>query len=298
VNISSINDLSGSSDLYLDISKLVEGLTYEKVALVTSADASLTKANTGFAKFYLKDLNANVVTAYLFDVENFAFCGVKLSGFKNRPVILKFVVQHFNGGLSLVVDREYGIKVYDGEFDRGRFIGKYDIDEGMVKSMASRCFGSKWEFPVEYRVRAFSNIGQGRVGAFGKLVELSLHQLNGYLSLSGVVEKDLLGVFFVATEFYFRILEAREVYGFLEGVKSLEIISSLNQYDYWDSEMKAIVIDTVMPLAGLGKPKHLYSHLIHNAVQMSADAMNLILANNRMIVGASSNIGGVLLSKY
>lgn len=288
----------GKDDIFLDVSGLVDGLTYEKVALVVSANAGVARDSSGFARFYLKDINSNVVCARLFNVKDFSACGTVLAGFKNRPVKLRFLAQRFNGSMSLIVDGDYGIKVYEGEFDRSRFVGRYQFDSDYVEHTAVR-FGlpDNWKLPVEYKVASFQEIGQGRVGAFAKMVELCTRQLSGYPDLDGVDGKELFQAFFVTVECYYRLLKVKEVYGVLNDVKAFEVISGINTMDY-DKELKAIVLDSVRPLAEFGSPKHLYSHLINGAVSSAVANLGLVLCNNQLIIGATAKTGGVLLSKF
>ena len=62
---------------YLRFSDLVEGMAYSKIAYVLNSNAGISKTNSGFAKFFLKDVDANVLSAYLFDVKDFVFSGLK-----------------------------------------------------------------------------------------------------------------------------------------------------------------------------------------------------------------------------
>lgn len=298
MKINQIGDVANTNDIFLDVSKLVEGLIYERVALVISANAGTTKTNSGFARFYLKDINSNVVCARLFDVKDFVSCGINLAEFKNRPVKLRFIAQGFNGGLSLIVDGEYGIKSYDGDFDRSKFIGSYSFNSDVIELFARDCgMPADWTLPVEYKVASFQEIGQGRVGAFAKMVEICSRCLSGYLALDGVDRDELAQAFFVTIECYYRLLKAKEVYGFLEDIKAFDIVSGIDTMSY-NKELKAIVLDCVRPLAGFGHPKHLFSHLINNSINNAIANLDLVLCNNQLIVGASTKIGGVSLSKF
>lgn len=298
MEIRRVDSLANQDEVFLDASKLVEGIVYERVALVVDANAGLTRFNSGFTRFFLKDVNANVVCARLFDVKDFETCGIKLAEFRNKPVKLKFYAQKYNGNMSLVVDGDYGIKVYTGIFDRARFIGKYDFNVDAIVSLANWCFGgSGWKFPVEYGMASFTEIGQGRVGAFAKVMEMSFATLSGCLQLQGVNGKELIRVAFTVFECYYRLLKAKETYGFLEEVKAFDILIGIDGMDI-DRELRAVIVNCVKPLANFGHATHLYSHLINSAVNNAVFTLELVLQNNSLIVGATTEVGGMPLSKF
>ena len=69
---------------YLDISKLKEFEQITTIAYVHDVSVGRTKMESGFVKLFLKDCNSNVVSAILFDVENFVFSGINIMQFKQE----------------------------------------------------------------------------------------------------------------------------------------------------------------------------------------------------------------------
>lgn len=282
---------------YLDITELQEGLTYDRVALVTSADPGLTKQNSGFARFFLKDVNSNVVCARLFDVRDFATCGVQLTSFRNKPVKLKFIAQEFNGSMSLIIDGSEGISLWDGEFDTAKFVGRINYDLTNILAVGKSIFGDDWVPNPEWETASIDSIGQGRVGAFMRVFDMSLAKLMGFTGISGVQTKDLMKTFYVAIEALFNAKKNINRYGVLEPVKSFDHLVFLNQ-KYNSDELRGVLLDTVKSIMGLGKPTHLYSHLVLRAINGSINDLELVLRNNAMVLGTSTIVGGVSLSKF
>jgi hypothetical protein len=298
MNLEEMNGVNGENQAdYLDITQLVEGKVYTKIALVTSATPGTTKQQSGFAKFYLKDVNSNIVCARLFDVKDFAFCGIKLSSFKNRPVRLKFVAQEFNGSLSLVIDGAFGIEAYNGAFDYSRFIGKMEYGDEEIVQTGKIIFGDDWSLNPEWGTASLDNIGQGRVGAFMKVFELAFATISGYYNISGIDSKCLAKVLFTTMETLFVTKRNSNVYGVLESTKNFDYLTSINAKWMGDS-LRGVIMDASKAMAGISKPSHIYSHLVLSAINSAITNVNLILVNNSMVLGTSSYVGGVSLSKF
>lgn len=284
-------------DNYLRLSELVEGVVYERVALVTSTSAGLAKTNTGFVKFFLKDIDANVVVAFLFDVAQFTFAGLQLAAFKGKPVILRFVPQIYNGKISLIIDAEYGIKEWTGDFDRKQFIGEIKFNEKIINKFGQSVFGSDWELPIEYTTISIDSIAGGKSGGLCKVLELVILQLKGYQSLVLDEWKLLCRSTLIAFDVLFSCERARQNAGVLEDVKIFDIILiAINKYR--EDPYYGVLLDVTRAISGEAPPKHLISHLIVDSVNQAKNSINLISTYNSMIVGATTDVGGALLSKF
>ena len=121
----------------LDMQHIPEMTTVERIAYVYDVSLGVSKLEDGFVKFFLKDCNAAVTTAVMFNVEKFFESGMKASAFKGKPIRFKCMAQEFNGRLSLVIDGNYGVSIYDGPFEYERFIGKLDSDVVSVQDTAA-----------------------------------------------------------------------------------------------------------------------------------------------------------------
>ena len=283
---------------YLRFSDLVEGMAYSKIAYVLNSNAGISKTNSGFAKFFLKDVDANVLSAYLFDVKDFVFSGLKISQFKGKAVRVNFVPQVFNGGYSLIIDGKTGIQEYTGEFDRKRFVGEIKYSTHTVMELGALVFGKEWELPPEYRAGIFVDIGHGRAGAFLKMAEIAADTLVAY---NTVFNKDdfivLLKVFFAVLETEYKVLTCKQNSELLEDVSIFSVFESLNK-KYREDVHFNIILDAVKCVCGYGGGKSIYSHLVTGAVRQAKSGVDLVLVNNSLIVGAVAKTGGVDLLKY
>lgn len=287
----------GNSNDFLDITQLLEGNIYEKVALVTSASAGLTKQMSGFAKFFLKDIHSNVICARLFDVEDFNICGLKLTAFKNKPVKIKFVVQMFNGSPSLIIDGSYGVQEYTGAFDYGQFIGTMDYDDTIITALGKRIFGDSWELNPAYKVESFDTVGQGRVGAFMKVFDIAMSTLAGYANIDGIDYAGvLLPVAFEAMECLFYREKNRNTFGVLDNIKNFDYLMNMNS-KYHMTDLQVPVIDTLRVIMETAKPSNIYSHLVTSSINNALTNINLVLVNNSLSIGSFTNVGGAYLSK-
>ena len=68
MNIKSFDDCEQIMDL--DINTLEDGKEYDKVCYLLNYKAGLPKLDKGFYTFYVKDKNANVVAARMFDIKD------------------------------------------------------------------------------------------------------------------------------------------------------------------------------------------------------------------------------------
>lgn len=296
MEITKVTSLKDKESQYLRVGELTEGMIYEKVALVSSAGAGMAKTNSGFAKFYLKDADACVVTAFLFDVKDFAFAGIKLSQFKGKPVLVRFTPQVYNGRVSLVIDGSVGIREWTGEFDRKKFVGTVMWDQVFIEEFVQECTGEAWAVPVEYTLLSSDTFAFGKVGAFAKCLEILARDLKGYLPLIG--EKEVVGKLFqVTAEVAFLCEKAKIGSEILTDTKVFDVILRMVN-KYREDEHYAMILDVVKAISRQAEPKHLLSHVMTKGFRQAVEILNLIATNDSLIFGASTEIGGALLLKY
>lgn len=282
---------------YLRLSDLQEGVEYTKIAFVTDAGSGLSKANTGFAKFYLKDIDSNVVSAFLFDVQDYIFSGIKLAQFKGKAVKITFVLNYYNGKHNLVINGQKGIEEYTGEIDKSKFIGHLDYNVNNIVKVAKIVVDPNWEFPVEWTLTSFDNIGQGRVGAFAKVLELTFNSLLGYKSVMDPSDYEALMCSFIITmEAKFRIMKS-EALTIGAGKAIFDIFESMNN-KYKEHKYFNIIHDCLTGICNYGGRTSMHAHLIFNSFNQAVENINLILINKALIVGSTTKVGGVDLSKF
>lgn len=273
------------------------------LAYVQSCNVKLTKVGKPFATFYLKDKNANMITARLFDISHDTAQMVQL--FARRPVKLRAEVQIFGGSFSLIIDGDTGITVYNGDFDYASFVGSYEVSLDTAAIIYNKVMNDT--MPVEmYSKLSVDFLGAGRVGAFAKIYDLALSNITFLEGLNGLDTKDLFKVFFVVMHNYYLILNHHNTFGSLEKLKLIDDYNAVR----CDEDLKFIVIDTLRSICENTKPMHLYAHLIKNAVMQANKTLQLVNANSVLVsaastqvyytdlLGNSANEGGVELLKY
>ena len=235
-----------------------------------------------------------MITARLFDVSDFAACGLTSNAFKGKPVNIKFIGQLFNGNMQLVLT---SIEVFTGEFDFARFIGKIECDTSSIIQVGKNCFGAHWELPAGYTYFSCDQIGKGRVGAFLKVFDLALATLVAYCDIDTIDEKELFTTLFCSMDEYYNLLRNKQTYADISSILVYDSIAKISaKYDHLNE--KLLIVDTVRALVGFDKPIGLIPKLICSAVKSASANLNLIFAYNVLPVGASTNIGGEILSKY
>ena len=295
IAVSGFDDVTSKDD-YLDLSSLTEGVMYTKVAYVTNVTTGFQKNEYGFVTFYLKDVNANLVQARLFNVADFMLSGVKAATMKNHPVQLTFMVQDYNGRHSLVIDGKAGIELWDGDFPYERFIGKIDVDSSAILAIGNKCC-SDFILDNRWATTSFETIAQGRAGAFMKIFDMALSSLCGMHDLPGVDLNELLFVYYKSMELYFdTLVETQKLdnFGSLNNYKFLIRAENL----YSDDDRKMLIIDTTKALLSISKPVGIIAYAINNAVREAIFLLNASCQLNIAPIGTKVGIGGVDILKY
>lgn len=282
---------------YLDISKLKEFEQITTIAYVHDVSVGRTKMESGFVKLFLKDCNSNVVSAILFDVENFVFSGINIMQFKHRAVQLRCLVQNFKGQISLLIDGETGIKLYDDEFDYNRFVGRMDSDLSIVTEDAKRLVADFIDVE-SWKNTQIDEIASGAIGAYGRVVELAYCKVDKYAGyFAGDDARDLRMSFLVTAEWYFRYLKKQQFVSVVGAVTAYPCMQAISQVLENDN-CKIVALDSFSAVVGLSAPKHLFAHLINNAFSSVLLEMKLINRYGSMPVATTVYVGGVELSKY
>lgn len=286
----------------LDISCISDGQILTCIAYVQSCNVKMSKVNKPFINFYLKDKNANMIIARMFDVSKESLDIVQL--FNRRPVILRAEVQVFGGSYSLIIDETSGISAYNEEFDYSSFVGKYSVDLSTAAMVYKKVMGA--DMPVEmYTQLSVDFLGMGKVGAFAKIYELALTNILFLDGINNVNADEVAKVFFITMHHYYLILSRYNTFGPLERLKLTDEYGTV----HCDDDYRFIVIDALKSICENTKPMHLFAHLIKHAVMWASKTLQLVEANNSLVPGASTQVyftdllggssaGGVELLKY
>ena len=287
-------NIDGDNAKYLDVSELADGVHFDRLAYVTDSRAGTTKMGSGYFTFYVKDRNANVVRAQLFDVKDYVEKGFIAKTLVNKPVSMRFLAQIYNGQWSLIIEN---IQIWDGDFDFASFRGSVVCDGTKLKAIAAKIMGASYQIPHEYSIISLANICDGRCGGYLKLMDATMHTLTNYKDLPCIDMTGLLETFFYAMEaFYNYNLKLNK----FPIIPSNEIFDILNMIEMKvrDNPYHLEIADACRSILGVSKPQHIYAHLICNAVKECMDMFSLVYTNAGLAKGSLTQVGGAELLRY
>ena len=286
----------------LDISKISDGQVLNVIAYAMSCTVKTSRLGQPFATFLLKDKNSNTIPARLFNVAN---GGEYSQLFARKPVRMRVEAQVYNGSLSLIIDGDKGVRVYNDDFDYAAFVGRYKVDLSTCAEIYRKLFDA--EFPqATYERLSVDFLGSGCVGAFAKIMDVTLSDIMFMWDDADDVKKtELLKVFFISMHQLFLILTTYNSFGALQRILLSDAYAKIN----CDENLRLIVIDVLRSLCEGAKPLHLYSHIISSSVIRAHRMLQLCDSYATLVPGASSTIyftdllggsvgGGVDLLKY
>lgn len=280
---------------YLDTNALVLNTLYTRLAFVTGATTGLSKLEQGFVTFYLKDCNANIVSARLFNVADWVNSGINALQFKKRPVKVRFVAQEFNNRTSLVIDGVEGIELWNGDFDYNKFIGKVEYNAEALDKLYTKILG--YSLPIAYSSTSLHQLASGRIGALPKVIELVSNYLMALGDLPDCKVDELLEIYLHVMTVYGNILIQTEKYENLSTNMLFDLLATANM-QFRDNENYDIIMDTVRALVKVSKPGHLYANIIQKAMDLAVSTVNMAVTSSNMILGAKTTVGGGELLKY
>lgn len=286
--------LTNFNDNYLDISVLEEGKRYTKVALVTNTTSGITKYDSNFFTFMIKDINANTVRAQLFNVANAIEKGFTSIFLRGKPVTITFITQIYNGQLSLILE---DISLYTDNFDYSLFIGRVNVNADRLKLLAKQLTNDEVIISLNFANTSLSFLCGGKCGGFLKLFDSTIKALYAYADFPGININDLLKVCLYTMPVYFDYLEMKDKFPIINQdslfslLHSLEASTSKNPLQYQ-------ITDTARALLEVTRPQHIYSHLIVKAVKSLEEQFNLITINNTLTKGTLTRVGDSELIRY
>lgn len=287
-------DIDGGSSKYLDVTELADGVRFERLCFVINHSAGTTKLGSGYFTFYVKDKNANVIRAQLFDVKDYVEQGFTAKMLVNKPVLLKFYAQIYNGRWSLIIEH---ISLWEGEFDYPMFRGSVPCDSVQLKTIASKIMGSSYQIPHEYSIVSFPSICDGRCGGYLKLMDASMRTLLNYKDLPSIGTQSLLEVFFYAMEAYYNYNLKLSKFPIVPSNELFDILNMI-EVKVKDNPFHFEIIDTCRSVMGITKPQHIYAHLVCNAIEENKNMFSLIYTNASLSKGSLTQVGGVELLRY
>lgn len=272
----------------LDIREFVDGKTFKRLAFVQKVKSGVSVYETGYYTFYVKDVNGNVLAARLFNVKNFIESGFTASLYKNKPVIMEFSSQIYNGQWSLVVDK---IDLWTGDFPFARFRGSVDAAKDFIMRLAHNCFGSYDLVKDEYFTVALTSIADGRCGGVAKLLEMSLSMSSALTNLPEIDVKAVQIVIFYAIEALYQCETMHDTLSIVSNTQLLQRITKTKELTT-GQEFQQYIIDAIVSVYGYGKPQMLYSNLALQIIDSCRKQLDLVYCNLKIPTGMSTAVSG------
>lgn len=293
-----------STDL-LDITKLVEGQYYKDViCYVSSAGHGLSIKEMGFYKFQLKDYNGKMVSARIFELDDFIKMGTTLSGLKNRIICVNFIAQIYNGCWSLIIRHKMETVTDSDLKERGINIGIADF-RGTMSGVDSKIINNlfhntlKIDLDLNYDLDSFTSICNGKVGGYEFLMTSVLKSLIGYTHVDQEYNSRLYKSFALVYIFYNRVLKLTESKLYLDESRVIQLLGDLANYG-GDSLSEGIgpATEVILSLINRGEPKHLVAHLIYAEIKQKKHLIDLMLQYSTIPMTVESQFGGDTLLRY
>lgn len=294
MQINSMTSFGAANSInYLDSTKLIENNDYECVAFVVNSSAGVTKRESGYFTFYLKSVDNTILTAQLFNIDNFIEKGFGAKYLLHKPVKVKFTAQIYYGRWSLILK---DIQLWEGEFDRSLFLGKLNIDLSEIIRWTQKT-GVTVPYN-EWECTSFAELADGNAGAFAALACTTISHLETYNNLWGIDYIALAEVALCSLKALFNYYKLKEEFPIVLRTKVLEILSRISAENAHSPNL-AVINDSCASIVGLGEPQHLYSNLVNRCINATIKDMKLIYLYKGMPLGAATKaFDDVELVKY
>ena len=254
-----------TEDNYLHVDKLIDGNSYSKVAYVTNTSSGMTKLDSGFYTFYVKDCCGIVVPARLFNVKSFVDSGYTVKYLLHKPVLINFTAQVYKGRWSLLID---SIKPWEGDFDLELFKGKLTVSMQRLEKLQEVTNVSL--ALTEWECTSVPEIYDGNVGSFAVMANAVLGHLQAYKSVPAI-------------DF--------AVFPFVTNTAMMDELTFIKHCT--SDEEQEYILDSCMEVLGLAKAKMVYGIIVNNTIKSVINELNLCKALAVMPTGSSTWVSGV-----
>lgn len=287
----------GTNDRLLDISSLVVGESYRKVAYFYRFKHNVTSTLNGFYTIYLKDRNGKVIIGNLFNVEYFESTGVMMQALKGKAVISNFKVGDFNGTPTLQLDT---LEEYTGDVDYSEFVGKVSGVEDyyeFVKTIFGKCGIENPSLPAQYKTKSLRDVYDGRAGGYIKLLEMVMNNLVSLNDILGFDRDEMVRTFYYVQELFYKYLYRIEDVDFITTKMKMDIIiNGSMQVDGID--VSHYVIDALSDLLGVCVAETLQGLVLSKSFKDNMETLTLGCEYDKMLEGVKKKVGDREFLKY
>lgn len=243
--------------LYLRCDELSEGMIAQKVAYLLRVNRRVDKNGYPYLVFAFKTMDKVVLTGRKFKIIENDSIGTQILALNRLLVKVDFEVQIYNGTYSLIVRNIVPAETQDVScfFDSYLY-----IDEVFRNLNLEAIKVSAPTLNIIFKTASLLHIHGGLTGGYLEFLDIVYHIICARKSKHTT---ELLVCFFNVINPYFTYLSLMERLEFLPKRELLDILHSVAVKD--DDRLTSIVLDALSALMNLGKPEHLYSHIIYNA---------------------------------
>lgn len=287
----------GENNEYLKISDLNLNEEYIKIAYIENSKAGLTKASAGFYTFYIKDCESNVIVGNLFNVEDFIKKGLIATKLRRKPVKIRFITQDLNGSISLLITE---IEEYKGTFDFRNFIGYLpDAEQNLlsVEKILNQVLGKPISLNRDYKDNSLVGIYNGRCGGYANLLQMVVYDLISAQLLPNIDLKGIMEVFYIVQDKYYNYLLKQTQNEILSTADSMTFLFECQQV-VKNHDLSKIIIECISGLCGITQPEHLYAVLLYRSFKKNIENINLANTFSTLILGGTTQVGEIKLTKY
>lgn len=279
---------------YLDSSELVEGNRYKRLALVLNVNYGNDKFDMGYFSFYLKTADGMILSAPLFNVNNFIEKGFVANSLTGKPVVVEFMAQIYRGRWSLILT---SINLWEGAFDRTKFVSELDVSTDTIEKALSIC-DSRVSVSLDlWKIASFEELAGGTIGAFAQLARMLFLNLESFRNMWGIDIESLFSTAAIALNVQYKVYKLKEKYPKVRDEMALDILNDLRIK--WDGDVKK---DAILNIASSilfdTQPDHLYASLIKDTLDNALNNIKMLYLYKSVPTGGMLEYGHRKLVKY
>ena len=255
-----------SPDEYLRVSDFNKLDVIKKICYVIDYKSGVSVINKGYYRLMIKTSDGVVVPAVLFNVTDFINKGLDVAGMKGKFVYISGNPEIYNGSYSLQVS-EVEICPISKVTDPSVFLGKIENLDEMFDDVKTLCtkVNPNFTIPVIWKSRSYPEISGGQVGGYVKFVWQWMYSVSIYADSYGLELQKILSDVIV---YYSKYLDRKNLLSLVTDMDKLEILRKIPQSD---SSKSAILVDCLQSVLEIGKPNHLFAHIILNTFKLCKD---------------------------
>lgn len=289
-------------DRFLDLKNPNFDLSVTSIAYMVSSKQEYTKTEPPrpYVRFNLRDVNGTYIPGWLFDSDRFENLAEVLAITARSPVEITYKLTNpVNGSIQLYVHNVKRCK--EEHFPYDKFLGKVEDCEEMFdicNKWISDKLGEGYRMSATLKLEPFLSICDGRVGGYSHFMFAVLRNMVAFSNGVDVSGESLALVCYKSLELYAEYLRLVDRVQVPLKHMLTNMVSDAVQYGVEEKD-KDMVMDALYALVGIGKPGHLYAHLVVNSMNSAKANLDMIYSYPSMVLGSSKKVGEELwLLKY